>query len=31
MHHKRSGMRNEQIEATDSYKKLVALDPNFKL
>jgi len=31
MHHKRSGMNDEQIKATDSYKNLIALDPEFKL
>lgn len=29
--HKRSGLSNEKIMLTDSYKKLVTLDPTFKL
>lgn len=30
-HHKRTGMTNQQIEETGSYKELVSLDPTFKL
>lgn len=31
MHHKRSGLTDEQIRETQSYKDLIALDPEFKL
>lgn len=31
MHHKRGGMKDEQIKATKSYQDLIAADPEFKL